>query len=381
MRILVDENIPQGDSAFAPYGQVQRFAGRKLQRADLQEAQALIVRSITRVNADLLEGTPVRFVGTATIGTDHVDLDWLKKSGIGFASAPGCNANSVAEYIVAALLELQAEKGLPLERVQLGIVGYGNVGRRVRQKAEALGLKVWLCDPPLQEAGSPETFHSLATLLKNCNVISLHVPLVKKGPHPTLGLFNADALAQLPGPITLFNTCRGEVTEEAALLEGRKSGRLRHLILDVFPGEPNPNPALWRSCDFISPHVAGYSLQGKLGGTQQVLAAFCQHFGLPSPASLPEPMPASPVLALSATGPADSPWAAVRQAVTHAYSLRDEDARLRVALSEADPGAAFDRLRRDYPIRHEFTRYRVAEWQTASEATRKILLALGFGVV
>ncbi len=381
MRILVDENIPQGDTAFAPYGDVQRFAGRKLGPADLQDAQALIVRSITKVNADLLKGSRINFVGTATIGTDHVDLDWLKNQGIGFASAPGCNANSVAEYIVAALLELQAEKGLALEQVRLGIVGYGNVGRRLRQKAEALGLKVWLCDPPLQELGFPETIHTLSTLLEQCNVISLHVPLVKKGPHATLGLFNTATLAQLPGPITLFNTCRGEVTEEAALLEGLKSGLLRHLILDVFPGEPKPNPDLWRNCDFISPHVAGYSLQGKLGGTQQVLAAFCQHFAFPAPAQLPEPAPTSPVIALSSGNAANPPWAAVRQAVTHAYSLREEDMRLRMALNEADPAAAFDRLRRDYPIRHEFTRFRVTEWQNASEHAQKILRDLGFGVV
>lgn len=384
MRILVDENIPQGDIAFAPYGRVERFPGRSLKREDIlrgEPCQALIVRSVTRVNAGLLDETPVRFVGTATIGTDHVDRAWLSERDIGFASAPGCNANSVAEYVVAALLTLMVEKGLSLEKAVLGIVGYGHVGRQVRRKAEALGLTVLLCDPPLQEQGGEEDFCDLAEILRQCHIVTLHTPLTKTGSHPTLGLFNRESLREISRPITLINTCRGEVTEADALIEGKKSGKIRHLVLDVFPGEPSPEPELWRICDLITPHIAGYSLQGKLGGTQQVLAAFCRFFHFSPPATLSEPLPSQPVIGLDGAAGHPSPWAAIHTAVGHAYPIQSDDLALRNALGDSEPGKQFDKLRRDYPIRHEFTRYRVTGSQGRQDGSQAILRRLGFEII
>jgi erythronate-4-phosphate dehydrogenase len=387
MRILVDENIPQGENAFAPYGQVQRFAGRNLRRSDLDGCEALIVRSITRVNAELLNGSPVRFVGTATIGTDHVDQAWLREKGIAFASAPGCNANSVAEYVTAALLELQAEAGLTLPGAILGIVGYGNVGKQVKKKAEALGMSVLLCDPLLQEQGFEEDFNTLSEVLRFADILSLHVPLTETGPHATRNLFHGGRLAELQRPITLINTSRGEITDEAALLDGKRLGKLKHLVLDVFPAEPTPNRSLWKVCDLISPHIAGYSLQGKLGGTQQVLEAFCKALGFIAPEPRSEPLPDRPLIDFS-TLPADvllasaqSPWALVRHAVRHAYPLRIDDRALRTALKTIDPGEGFDRLRRDYPIRHEFSRYEITHTSPEQEPALEILQSLGFGVV
>jgi erythronate-4-phosphate dehydrogenase len=397
MRILVDENIPQGDTAFAPYGEVVRFHGRQLVAADLKGCRALIVRSITRVNAALLDesaGSEVGFVGTATIGTDHVDQAYLARRGIAFASAPGCNAKSVGDYVTAALLELHASAGLELDGATLGIVGYGHVGKQVKLRAEALGissgLKVMLCDPPLQEQGMDAvlgvTFHDLGTLLRECDVISLHVPLTRQGPHATLNMLNEAVLASVAGergqrPLTVVNTCRGEVAEAAALIAGKRTGLLPRLVLDVFPGEPNPDAALWRACDLATPHIAGYSLQGKLGGTQQVLEAFCRHFGFAAPGQREEPAPEHPVIDLTVLPREASLFEVARFAVRHAYDLRGDDARLRQALSGNEPAKGFDRLRRDYPIRHEFTRFKVAGHASHDPKTISTLVGLGFGVL
>jgi erythronate-4-phosphate dehydrogenase len=381
MKIFVDENIPQGQEAFSPYGEVNRFAGRKLKASDLGDCQALIVRSITQIHAGLLAGSQVRFVGTATIGTDHVDQAWLAQNGIAFASAPGCNANSVSEYVMAALLELQLSKGLRLEGATLGIVGYGHVGKKVRAKAEALGLKVLLCDPPLQDQGVKEHFHPYSYLLEHCDILSLHVPLTISGVYRTQGLFNLQSLAAIAKPLTLLNTCRGEVIEAQALTEGKKSGKIAHLVLDVFPGEPNPPPEVWRSCDILTPHIAGYSLQGKMGGTQQVLEAFCQTFQLPSPSPLREPEPAIPHIDLTTVGENAWPWDFFRTAVRHAYPILDDDMRLRKVLAGENPALGFDLLRRDYPIRHEFKKYLVKGYPLLPKNVLDTLSSWGFRVV
>jgi erythronate-4-phosphate dehydrogenase len=296
MKIHVDENIPLGRETFGAYGEVVRFAGRGLQRADLMGTDALMVRSVTPVNAQLLEGTPVRFVGTATIGTDHVDLAYLARKGIGFSSAPGSNANSVAEYVTSALLYLRQEKGFRFEGGTLGLVGWGNVGRQVEKKAAALGMRVLRCDPPLADAAAagtaglqagpsadPAFFTALPDLLAQSDVVSLHVPLVTEGPHPTRNLADTSFFAALSKPVVLFNTCRGDVMDEAALRAALGAGKVRHLVLDVFAGEPRIDPALAAAADLVSPHIAGYSLEGKLNGTAQIAEAFRRHFSLPTP--------------------------------------------------------------------------------------------------
>jgi erythronate-4-phosphate dehydrogenase len=328
------------------------------------------------VDAALLEGTPVRFVGTATIGTDHVDQAWLAARGIGFASAPGCNANSVGEYVASALTWLEAEKGYALEGKTLGIIGYGHVGKRVEAKAAGLGLKVLRNDPPLEEAGAvPGTaFAPLARLLAECDILSLHVPLAKAGRHPTLRLAGADFFARLERPVVLLNTCRGEVIDEAALRAAHAAGRIRHLALDVFAGEPRPDPATCAIADLITPHIAGYSLPGKLNGTTQVAAAFRAFFGFGDAWAPAYPHPAE----------ADIPYlpesdaAFRRRCIAAVYDVAGDDARLRQALREPDPGKGFDRLRREYPIRHEFASFRLLGIPAGKRELRSRLQALGF---
>jgi erythronate-4-phosphate dehydrogenase len=278
-------------------------------------------------------------------------------------------------------LELQDKKGLQLQGARLGIVGYGHVGRKVREKAEALGLAVLLCDPPLKDQGVHEAFHSYEELLGQCDILSLHVPLTIEGPYRTLGLFGLQSLKSITKPLTLLNTCRGEVTDAHALIAGKKSGQIANLILDVFPGEPNPPAEVWRLCDLMTPHIAGYSLQGKMGGTQQVLAAFCQTFHLPSPRPLSEPNPDQPVLDLTPGAQAASAWDIFRIAVRHAYPILEDDQRLRKVLEGQNPALGFDQLRRDYPIRHEFKKFQIKGYRNLPSDVQGTLHQWGFGVV
>jgi len=380
MQIWVDENIPLGDVAFAPYGQVYRFHGRKLCNQDLKTCDALIVRSITQVNATLLDQTPVRFVGTATIGVDHIDQAYLTRQEIGFSAAPGCNARSVGEYVVAALLHLHIRRQLPLYGKTLGIVGYGHVGKSVAQLAPELGLKLMLCDPPLQAKGEMGPFVAYTHLLSQADIVSYHTPLTTSGPYPTASLFNSESLQNRSTPITLLNTCRGEVTAMKALLAAKQQGKISHLLLDVFSNEPRPHPDLIAAADIVSPHIAGYSLQGKLGGTQQVQAAFCRHFALPNPKPLASPAPDKPLIEITPVTSALPELALIDYCVQHAYDIMRDDAALRLALKESDPGTGFDRLRQKYPVRHEFRNFLVSGLQLPASGVRTHLRNLGFQI-
>ena len=386
MKIWVDENIPMGKEAFAAHGETVSFAGRGLKREDILQADALIVRSVTKVNAALLEGTPVKFVGTATIGTDHVDMAYLKDRGIGFSSAPGCNANSVGEYVTAALTWLELNRGFSLAGKTLGIIGWGHVGKQVERKALALGLRVLKSDPPLLAAaraagGNPQSdygFTDQADLLAQSDIVTLHTPLTKDGSCPTLKLANADFFARLTRPIVLFNSCRGEVIDDSALVPALDAGKVRHLVLDVFIGEPQVDQAIATRADLISPHIAGYSLQGKLNGTTMVAAAFRGFFFGSGFATAWEPVFPVPAAAEIAYRPDLSDNVFVQLCVHTAYDLPADDRRLRESFQEPDPGKAFDRQRRDYPVRHEFPSYRVTRLPAEKRDLRFRLAALGF---
>ncbi len=375
MRIFVDENIPQGPAVFSAYGDVRVFAGRSLKRADLLEADALLVRSITKVNAELLEGTPVRFVGTATIGVDHVDQDYLLGAGIGFASAPGCNARSVAEYLVTAFLHLRAHRGLALEGKTLGIIGFGHVGAQVAKVAPRLGLNVLLCDPPLQDAGPPGRVVPRQELIARSDILSLHVPLTEEGPHSTLRLFNRELFETFAEPKALINTCRGEVIDAEGLLWALDQKKLSHLVLDVFPGEPEVNPDLARRANLITPHIAGYSVQGKLNGTGQILDAFCRHFGVEKKSAPVMPAPPHPVIAWPRGVDLEG---GLNYCVRQCYDIARDNINLRRILGAPEFPKHFDALRKNYPERHEFAGYRIVQVPPGETQTRQRLRGLGF---
>jgi len=378
MLIVVDENIPYAEEAFGRLGTVRKLPGRRIVRQDLEQADALIVRSITRVNADLLRDTPVRFVGTCTIGEDHVDKAWLAAQGIGFASAPGCNANSVADYITAALLFLEARHGITLRGASIGIVGVGNVGSRVARRAEALGMRVTLNDPPRAEREPDFPSESLEAALSR-DFITFHVPLEKTGPWPTWHMVDAARLNQIRPETILLNTSRGAVVDNPALLRYLENGRLRGAVLDVWEGEPAPDPGLIRIVDLATPHIAGYSFDGKVNGTRQVYEALCRHLGV-TPDWDPSPLLPPPDCPEVTVNPDDPD--AIRKAVFAVYDIREDDARTRPLADMTDPaarGAAFDQLRKHYPRRREFINT-TARLTRHDETVAVALRKLGFKV-
>ena len=376
MLILVDENIPHARQVFGALGEVRLTPGRGLQRAALAGVDALMVRSVTRVDAALLEGTPVRFVGTATIGTEHIDQPWLASHGIGFASAPGSNAESVAQYMAAALGFAAGRLGKPLAGATLGIVGAGNCGRRVARVAHALGMRVLLNDPPLaRETGDP-AYLPLEALAES-DYLALHVPLQSAGPDATVNLIDAPRIAALKPGAVIINACRGSVLNEAALAAALDRGHLAGAILDAWEHEPNINPAILRRTLLATPHIAGYSHDGKVNGTLAIYRAACAQFGAPEQTfELTLPPPAVPTLELDAKHrAADSVLAEL--ALT-AYPIhRDDHALRRAAATPETLPQAFDALRKNYPPRREFAATRI-RLHNADEPLRTAVAALGF---
>lgn len=356
MLIVADENIPLVDAFFGDMGEIRRVSGRTMTAEDVREADVLLVRSVTRVNSTLLTGSRVKFVGTATIGTDHIDLGWLEEKGICFSAAPGCNANSVAEYVLA-VLSLYAERCElgDWSQLSVGIVGVGNVGRGLAKKLRRLGFSVKLCDPPRAES-EPEAADSFVTLDEAlaCDVISFHTPLTRETSHPTFQMIGEKELAGLSSRQLVINTGRGEVIDGAALRKRLDQDNAPLVVLDVWEREPQIDPELMNRVWLATPHIAGYSLEGKVRGTEMIYQAVSRFMGLPvrkrMEQFLPEPAPGS----ISFTGSAHESGA-IRTALLASYDPRQDDARLRHAMKapENERGAAFDRLRRDYPVRRE----------------------------
>ena len=366
LRILADENIPFVREAFGRLGAVRVMGGRDMSAADCSWPDALLVRSVTPVGARLLAGGNVRFVGSATIGTDHIDLEYLRERSIAFAHARGSNAESVVEYVIAALLLLARREGAALRKKTIGIVGCGHVGKLLATRASALGLRVVTNDPPLARhaeiSGESHDFIGLDILLRQADIITLHVPLTLHGADKTCHLLDAHRLKQLTPGAWLINTSRGGVIDARALRAFLESGRLG--ILDVWDNEPNPDPSLVRLAAVATPHIAGHSYDGKLRGTIMLHQAVVQRFGLRSewdPTSLLRPgMQDRLEVAAPAGMLAETPW--LHDLVQQMYDLQANDARMRGLLA-APPerhAAFFSELRRSFPRRRAFHLHRIA---------------------
>lgn len=353
MHILADENIPLVDEFFAGLGEIRRMPGRSINRAALENVDLLLVRSVTRADRELLDGTAVKFVGTCTIGTDHLDLDYLEQAGIDWASAPGCNARGVVDYVLGSLLALAELRGDTLAQRSYGVVGAGEVGGRLVEVMRGLGWDVRVCDPPRQarEAGG---FVSLDEVLAECDVVSLHTPLSMGGDWPTFHLFDQERLSNLRPGAWLINASRGAVVDNVALRDVLVQRPDIDAVLDVWEGEPQVDVELAGLCRIATPHIAGYSLDGKLRGTAQIYAAFCAVRGLEPAVELAQLMPGAALTELtfaSCTEPADM-LATLCRAV---YDPRRDDADFRRSLvgDEARRRAGFDLLRKRYPARRE----------------------------
>ena len=357
LNILADKDIPCVRQAFGEHGVVTTYEGPLIPPREISNADALLVRSTTRVTEDVLDGSRIRFVGTASAGADHIDAAALRRRGIAIASTPGSNAESVVEYVLAALLLLAARSGMSLRGRFLGVVGCGNIGSRLALRASALGLRVLKCDPFLA-ATDPDAYISLSDLLISSDIVTLHVPLTKDGPHPTFHLLDDHRLAQMHPGSWLLNTARGAVVDNTALLSFLRRGRIAAAVLDVWEGEPSPTRSLIDAATIATPHIAGHSHDGKTGGVIMLYNAFLRHFSLPriwDPNSALAPVSDQQ---LRIRPPAkDLDGTAWLHAVTRQmYDLSADAARMRdlVHVPADRMASRFRSLRRLYPRRRTF---------------------------
>ena len=381
MKIICAETVLLGHDAFSNAGKTIAIPDREITRDDLTDADALIVRSKTQINAELLKGTPVKFVGTATAGTDHIDAAYLGQHGIYWCAAPGCNANSVSEYLIAALLTLRARHGFDLAGKTIGVIGCGHVGSRVVKKCEMLGMNVLRNDPPLAAGSNDPDFQLLENVLAESDIVTLHVPLVKTGPWPTDRMADYCFFEKLKPGAIFINAARGSVADYDALLAAQEGGAVSRTIVDVWSPEPAFRTDVLKVADLASPHIAGHSYEGKLNGTIACYNELCNFFEIHKTwniaASLPEPE--VPDIEIDCTGRDDEEI--LHNIIKQVYDIEIDDRLIRQAAihSEIDRARNFDSLRKNYRNRREFKNTEVRATNASPELTRKIK-ALGFRI-
>jgi erythronate-4-phosphate dehydrogenase len=380
MLIVADENIPLLDAFFAGFGEIRRVPGRSIDRATVEQADVLLVRSVTNVNRELLEGSRVRFVGTCTIGTDHLDLDYFQQAGITWSSAPGCNARGVVDYVLGSLLTLAEIEGVDLTRRTYGVVGAGEVGGRLVKVLQGLGWNVLVCDPPRQLAEGGD-FVSLERIIEACDVISLHTPLTRQGTQPTWHLFDEQRLNQLKPGAWLINASRGPVVHNTALRKVLLEREDLQAVLDVWEGEPEVDVELAELCVLATPHIAGYSLDGKQRGTAQIYQAYCRFSGQAAEVNLSDLLPAPWLSRVTLSADSDPAWA-LAMLCRGVYDPRRDDADFRRSLvgSVSEQRAAFDGLRKHYPSRREIDGLQV-RIEGESLQLQRIVAALGAAII
>ncbi len=343
MKVVADDKIPYLK------GELERLAdevvyadGKEISSTMVRDADALIIRTRTHANRQLLEGSSVKFIATATIGFDHIDTDYCKEAGIVWRNAPGCNAASVDQYVHSALLLLQRDRGLALKGSCLGVVGVGHVGSLVAETARGLGMDVLLCDPPRADEGAAG-FVSLQELSQHCDIITFHTPLTQAGLYPTWHLADEAFFRTLKHPVYLINTSRGEVVDNNALLQALRDGRVKDAVVDVWEDEPTINRQLLESVFIGTPHVAGYSADGKANATRTALDEFCKFFKLKGDYNICPPTPVREVLEVHTT----------EEAQLLSYNPLEDSERLKAHPEQ------FEYLRGHYPLRRELLAYTV----------------------
>ncbi|MFN3017219.1 4-phosphoerythronate dehydrogenase [Vibrio coralliilyticus] len=373
MKILIDENMPYAEQLFSQLGEVVLKSGRTLNADDLVDVDALMIRSVTKVNAELIsKANRLKFVGTATAGMDHVDQALLKEKGIFFTAAPGCNKVGVAEYAFSVMMVLAQQQGFSVFDKTVGIIGAGEVGSYLQQCLEGIGIKVLINDPPKQAAGDERNFTPLDALLEQADIITTHTPITRDGDFPTHHLINETVLNKLRGDQILINAARGPVVDNTAL-----KARLRKqdgfiAALDVFEFEPEVDMELLPLLAFATPHVAGYGLEGKARGTTMIFNSFCEFLNNDLRAHASELLPTAPVPELVL----DRAWeeATLHNLTQLVYDVRKDDALFRREISQ--PGA-FDLMRKNYWDRRE---YSAVTLRGNAEANLQPLAKLGFQI-
>jgi erythronate-4-phosphate dehydrogenase len=371
MKIVVDRKIPFIKGALEPYAEVMYLEGREISRNDLIDADALVVRTRTKCNEKLLTGTKIRFIASATIGFDHIDAAYCQAHNIAWTNAAGCNSSSVQQYIAAVLVHLAEEFKLELSEKTIGIVGVGNVGTKVASLCKAFGMTVLLNDPPRQRREGPKEFVSLETIIKGADVITLHVPLNRGGEDNTFHMVDERFLSRMRPDQILINSSRGEVVEGDALKSCLRRKQIAECVLDVWEHEPDIDMEILGLVEIGTPHIAGYSADGKANGTSMSVRSLSRFFNLGLDDWFPAdvPTPASTAFELDCT--AMSEQEILANLVHRTYDILSDDARLRLS------PATFEKQRGEYPLRREFSTY-TATLLNAQEGVRKSVNAIGF---
>ncbi len=349
MKIVIDDKIPFIRGVFEPYAEVMYLPGKETTPEAVRDAYALITRTRTICDERLLDGSAVKVIATATIGFDHIDTVWCQKNGIMWKNAPGCNSASVCQWVSSVLVSLCRRHKLGFRDLVLGVVGVGNVGSKVAAMAEILGFKVLRCDPPRARREGGEDFVTIDEIVAESDIVTLHVPLNGAGEDATWHLFDKERIAQLRNNQILINSSRGPVVDGVALKEALKAHRLRAAVLDVWEGEPQLDPELIPLLDITTPHIAGYSADGKANGTAAAVRTVAMELGI---AALKDwtasgvPAPARPLsFELDASG--KDVETVLSEAVKYTYDVEEDSMALRNAPE------LFEKLRGDYPVRRE----------------------------
>jgi erythronate-4-phosphate dehydrogenase len=374
MKVIADDKIPFLEGVLEPFIDMEYIPGDQITPERVRDADALLIRTRTKCDARLLEGSSVKFIGTATIGFDHIDTGYCKQRGIAWSSAPGCNAGSVNQYIASALISLSRQKGFRLKDRVLGIVGVGNVGSKILKTAEMFNMRIYLCDPPRVRKEGICGFLSLDSIIRECDIITFHVPLNLGGQDKTFHMAGDDFFSGLnPGTI-LINSSRGEIMDTGSLIKSISSGRLGGLVLDVWENEPDINRDLLAMTTIATPHIAGYSADGKAKGTAMVIQALSKFFGLGIDDWQPEyiPMPENKVITLDCQDM--DVETAMGEAILTTYNVLRDDQRLK---QSAD---TFEKQRGAYPLRREFQSFSVKVLNDHSDIRYKIM-KMGFKVI
>ncbi len=377
MKIVIDENITYAEEAFSQLGELVLMPGRKITNKDLIDTDVLIVRSVTKVDEELLQNTKVKFVGTATIGTDHIDKEYLSSQNIFFADAAGCNADAVTEYVFTSIYYLAAKNNFSLENKTIGIVGVGNIGSRVSRIAKALGMNILLNDPPLKRKTNNPDFKDLHEVL-TADIITLHVPLNIDGIDKTYHLFGEKTLSVLNDECIFINASRGEVVDNKILNKIIPQKKFS-AVLDVWENEPDLDSSLLEKVIIGTPHIAGYSFEGKVNGTKMMYDSLCHYLKISTNWKPELPLVENELIEIDSK---DNFESTLNRVLNKVYHIQNDDNEMRkvLTMSKEEKVKHFDLLRKNYPFRREFNNYTVSLKNKNSELTN-ILKTLRFKVV
>jgi erythronate-4-phosphate dehydrogenase len=371
MIIAIDKAIPYWSEAFSDFGELRPFSAANLHPKEISDVDALVVRTVTKVNESLLKGSSVRFVAAASAGIDHVDQEHLKARGIGFCYAGGCNAVAVSEYIITALHVIASRRNWDLSKKSIAVIGVGHVGSRVAQKAQALGMNVLLCDPPLRDLTGDKKYKDFRDLL-GADILTFHVPFTSGGPYPTWHMVDQNILKRLAPNQYLINSARGPVIDNQALKSALSQGFIEGAILDVWEGEPQIDFSLLNLVDIGTPHIAGITLDGKIRATEMVREELSRFFKIQSVWSAKSYYPETRTICPSEQSAGQN---AILSTILQAFDIMECDASLRGLGESVD----FNRLREGFPLRPEFRHFKIHPVKLG-ERFADICASLGFEI-